>query len=54
MLTFQLLFGDIKTNGLTTSQNQNSTKSKPFDNALISNNFFNRKTPVINNKVKLN
>ena len=47
MLPFELLFRDIKTNHLTTSQSS-SIKSKFLDTAFTSYNFFERKRPVSN------
>ena len=47
MLPFELLFRDIKTNDLTTSQSS-SIKSKILDTAFTSYNFFGRKRPVSN------
>ena len=47
MLPFELLFRDIKTNDLTTSQ-RSSIKSKLLDTAFTSYNFFKRKRPVSN------
>ena len=47
MLPFELLFGEIKTNDLTTSQSS-SIKSKFLDTAFTSYNFFERKRPVSN------
>ena len=47
MLPFELLFRDIKTNDLTTSQTS-SMKSKLLDTAFTSYNFFERKRPVSN------
>ena len=47
ILPFELLFRDIKTNDLTTSQSS-SIKSKLLDIAFTSNNFFERKRPVSN------
>ena len=47
MLPFELLFRDIKTNDLRTSQS-NSIKSKLLDTALTSCNFFERKRPASN------
>ena len=45
MLPFELLFYDIKTNDLTTSQSS-SLKSKLWDTAFTSYNFLERKRPV--------
>ena len=45
LLPFELLFCDIKTNDLTTSQND-SIKSQLFDTAYISCNFEKRKRAV--------
>ena len=47
ILPFELLFRDIKTNDLTTSQSS-SIKSKLLDIAFTSYNFFERKRPVSN------
>ena len=47
MLPVELLFSDIKTNDLTTSQSS-SIKSKLLDTAFTSYNFFKRKRPVSN------
>ena len=54
MLPFELLFRDIKTNDLTTSQSS-SIKSKLLDTAFTSYKFFERKRPVSNlNEAELN
>ena len=47
MLPFELLFRDIKTNDLTTSQSS-SIKSKLLDTAFTSYDFLKRKRPVSN------
>ena len=47
MLLFELLFRDINTNHLTTSQSS-SRKSKLLDTAFASYYFFERKRPVSN------
>ena len=47
MLPFELLFREIKTNDLTTSQS-NSIKSKLLDTPFTSYNFFGRERPVSN------
>ena len=54
MLPFELLFRDIKTSDLTTSQSS-SIKSKLLDTAFTSYNFFERIKPVSNlNEAELN
>ena len=54
MLPFELLFCDIKTNDLTTSQSS-SIKSRLLDTAFTSYNFFERIRPVSNlNEAELN
>ena len=47
MLPFELLFRNIKTNDLTTSQSS-SIKSKLLDTAFTSYDFLKRKRPVSN------